>query len=306
MRQSIKNLMTRENRLASLLVGLLMALVFATPGVALAVQSITYYHWDALGSPVAASDETGNLKWREQYQPYGERIQNQTVAQSNSRWYTGHPHDNATGLTYMGARWYDPAVGRFMAVDPKDFDEKNFHSFNRYKYANNNPYTYIDPDGMDEVSAEDEFANGTPGQQQLREIHTAGVKFSEIGEKTVEEAGWFGVGGVVGRGFGGLARFFGFGARVTISEARVGHIFRNAEGHLLDTPANRRLLSEVANSRSAQLGVDKWGNSWAARIREDGSQVWVQTRNREIINGGVNATPRTFNPETGLSRPTPP
>jgi len=112
-----------------------------------AVQSITYYHWDALGSPVAATDEAGNLKWREEYQPYGEKIQNQPQAQTNTRWYTGHPHDNATGLTYMGARWYDPVVGRFMAIDPKDFAEGNVHSFNRYNYANNNPYSFTDPDG---------------------------------------------------------------------------------------------------------------------------------------------------------------
>jgi RHS repeat-associated protein len=128
-----------------LFAALTLLLTFAA--TAHATQSITYYHWDALGSPVAASDEAGNLKWREQYQPYGERLQNQTAAQANTRWYTGHPHDNATGLTYMGARWYDPAVGRFMSVDPKAFIESNLHSFNRYNYANNNPYKYTDPDG---------------------------------------------------------------------------------------------------------------------------------------------------------------
>jgi len=32
----------------------------------------------------------------------------------------------------MGARYYDPVIGRFMAVDPKGFDEKSLYSFNRY------------------------------------------------------------------------------------------------------------------------------------------------------------------------------
>jgi RHS repeat-associated protein len=112
-----------------------------------AAETVTYFHLDALGSPVVATNQAGNVIWREEYQPYGERIQNQPQAQTNTRWYTGHPHDQATGLTYMGARWYDPVVGRFMGVDPVGFGEGNPHSFNRYNYANNNPYKYVDPDG---------------------------------------------------------------------------------------------------------------------------------------------------------------
>lgn len=122
------------------------ALLFSTTAP-YAAQSITYYHWDAIGSPVAATDEDGNVKWREQYRPYGERIENQAAAQSNSRWYTGHPYDNATGLTYAGARYYDPVVGRFMGIDPQAFRENEPNLFNRFAYANNNPYKYIDPDG---------------------------------------------------------------------------------------------------------------------------------------------------------------
>ncbi|WP_438269636.1 hypothetical protein [Pseudomonas alvandae] len=34
-----------------------------------------------------------------------------------------------------------------MGIDAVDFQENNLHSFNRYTYANNNPYKYVDPDG---------------------------------------------------------------------------------------------------------------------------------------------------------------
>lgn len=47
----------------------------------------------------------------------------------------------------MNARYYDSHAGRFMAVDPVGFDDTNLHSFNRYAYASNNPYRYVDPDG---------------------------------------------------------------------------------------------------------------------------------------------------------------
>ena len=59
--------------------------------------------------------------------------------------YTGHQWDNDSGLNYMQARYYDPLIGRFMSNDPVGF--RGIHSFNRYAYANNNPYKYIDPDG---------------------------------------------------------------------------------------------------------------------------------------------------------------
>jgi uncharacterized protein RhaS with RHS repeats len=47
----------------------------------------------------------------------------------------------------MGARYYDPVLGRFMGVDPAPPSLGNVHSLNRYAYANNNPYRYVDPDG---------------------------------------------------------------------------------------------------------------------------------------------------------------
>lgn len=37
--------------------------------------------------------------------------------------------------------------GIYMGVDPKGADPGDVHSFNRYAYANNNPYRYVDPDG---------------------------------------------------------------------------------------------------------------------------------------------------------------
>ena len=67
--------------------------------------------------------------------------------------YTGKPHDDVTGLTYMGARYYDPEVGRFMGMDPVGYQEDNPVSYNRYAYANNNPYKFVDPDGRAAIEA---------------------------------------------------------------------------------------------------------------------------------------------------------
>ncbi len=130
------------------IIGLLMLLCCASfaMGQALAAEEIVYYHVNALGSPVAATDQSGQVVWREAYSPFGERIKYEDNGQ-NKLWFTGKPHDETMGLTYFGARWYDPVVGRFMAVDPVSFRENSIYSFNRYAYANNNPYKYVDPDG---------------------------------------------------------------------------------------------------------------------------------------------------------------
>jgi RHS repeat-associated protein len=126
---------------------LLCTLAMAAHQGAFASETVTYYHNDALGSPVAASDETGTVIWHEEYRPFGERILKEDGG-TNDRWYTGKLQEEETGLSYLGARWYDPGIGRFMAMDPEDLDPADFHSFNRYAYANNNPYAYVDPNGQ--------------------------------------------------------------------------------------------------------------------------------------------------------------
>lgn len=48
---------------------------------------------------------------------------------------------------YMQARYYDPKIGRFLSVDPVTFSPNKPQFFNRYWYAQGNPYKYTDPDG---------------------------------------------------------------------------------------------------------------------------------------------------------------
>jgi RHS repeat-associated protein len=78
--------------------------------------------------------------------------------------------DSETGLSYFGARYYDPVVGRFMGVDAVGFNPGNLQSFNRYAYANNNPYRFVDPDGnsgqevLDWLGSRPAWFVGIPGR----------------------------------------------------------------------------------------------------------------------------------------------
>lgn len=91
---------------------------------------------------------------------------------------------------------------------------------------------------------------------------------------------------------------------VSISEKSASHIFRDAPGHLPeDTLANRQLLIDTASNPHNYLGSDQYGNEWYTENRPDGTQVWARVRNGLIINGGVNPTFRSYNPQTGLNEP---
>ena len=134
-----------------------VCLYLASPAI-IAGDRITYYVSDALGSAVAAFDELGTVVGRAGYLPYGETIAESGEEPTNSIdrvGFTGHVHDD-TGLVYMGARYFDPVAGRFMGMDPVGFDEANPQSFNRYQYANNNPYRYVDPNGQEAIPFNDD------------------------------------------------------------------------------------------------------------------------------------------------------
>jgi RHS repeat-associated protein len=103
-----------------------------------------YQHTDALGSPMAVTNEQGQVVERNDYEPYGAII---GKPNRSGIGYTGHVMDGATGLTYMQQRYYDQSIGRFLSVDPVTAYNGDLRHFNRYAYAYNNPYMYTDPDG---------------------------------------------------------------------------------------------------------------------------------------------------------------
>jgi RHS repeat-associated protein len=108
---------------------------------------VTFIHTDGLGSPVARTDGAGNVISRTRYEPYG----HVASGAAPTIGFTGHVNDADTGLTYMQQRYFDPVAGRFLSIDPVVTDTNTGGSFNRYFYAQNNPYKFVDPDGRDVV-----------------------------------------------------------------------------------------------------------------------------------------------------------
>lgn len=100
-------------------------------------------HTDALGTTMARTNAAGQLLEQRTHEPYGGQIGSAV----DGIGFTGHVMDTSTGLTYMQQRYYDPVVGRFVSADPLSASQIDGTNFNRYAYANNNPYKYQDPDG---------------------------------------------------------------------------------------------------------------------------------------------------------------
>ena len=287
------------NLLKSAAAALLLALTTLVCAAPAAAQTVEYVHTAALGSVVAVTDANRNIVERREYEPYGYQL---TPTLQNGPGYTGHVQDASTGLTYMQQRYYDPLLGRFLSVDPVTMhDTGDARHFNRYGYANNNPYTFVDPDGRLPIFIPALIVYGV-GALLHSDPANAPAPGEAIERTSAAEALMTAL--PPARALAPVKMVMQADQpKHTIPNERAPHIFREKEGHVRDTPQNREALTRVADDPKTTLGTDKYGNTWSAQRNNDGTQTWTQTRNGEVINGGVNQTPRTFNPETGLSRP---
>ena len=120
-------------------------------------EKVGYYLYDHLGGVDAILDEQGNVMDRRDYLPFGEERVAETIGADKERHgFTGKELDSESGLYYYGARYYDPALGRFASLDPLVLGEsakplasvlQNPQALNGYGYALNNPVRYVDDRG---------------------------------------------------------------------------------------------------------------------------------------------------------------
>lgn len=79
--------------------------------------------------------------------PFGEPRGKVPTSWAGDHGFVGGTIDATTGLTNIGAREYDPALGRFVSPDTL-LNTADPQSFNGYAYADNNPVTGSDPTGL--------------------------------------------------------------------------------------------------------------------------------------------------------------
>lgn len=116
-------------------------------------DGLTYL--ELLCSPKVA-DSIG--AWR--YRSYGDVKAGATAARPT---YLGLASQllDASGLYYMRARWYDPAVGRFISRDPLRGSAMSPASLNSYSYAAADPIGRADPTGLNAEGHEHDGIGGS-------------------------------------------------------------------------------------------------------------------------------------------------
>ncbi|HEV2147524.1 MAG TPA: RHS repeat-associated core domain-containing protein [Longimicrobiaceae bacterium] len=102
-----------------------------------------YYLTEVPGHVAGLIDSTGVLVNQYRYSPFGEAEVVREQVQNPLR-FTAREYDAETGLYYYRARYYDPALARFISEDPIRLEG----GINPYAYAANDPVNRTDPSGL--------------------------------------------------------------------------------------------------------------------------------------------------------------
>jgi RHS repeat-associated protein len=103
--------------------------------------TVSYYLADHLGSIVQQTNASATVTLTRQYDPYGVPLQG---AATSGYAFTGQEWDAQVGLYCYRARYYDPALGRFLSQDPLGATGGS----DLYAYVGNRPLSLRDPAGL--------------------------------------------------------------------------------------------------------------------------------------------------------------
>jgi RHS repeat-associated protein len=133
--------------------GALIASYIHGPGVDEPIEmtrggSTVYYTMDGLGSVRNLTNSTQTIVEQYDYDSFGNLAAPPITG--NPYTYTSREYDPETGLLFYRARYYDPAIGRFITADPIGFDGGDV---NFYAYVFNNPVNWVDPWGLARIGS---------------------------------------------------------------------------------------------------------------------------------------------------------
>ncbi|KLU07314.1 biogenesis of outer membrane [Rhodopirellula islandica] len=121
---------------------------------------------DHLGSVRDVIDSDGTVENHLVYDAYGNVVSETDTDVDFLYGFTGRERDEASGLNYHRARYFDTSNGRWMSQDPIRFKAGDY---NLYRYVGNEATRFNDPSGLIQAS-DDEMIGGqgpTPQEQSI-------------------------------------------------------------------------------------------------------------------------------------------
>jgi RHS repeat-associated protein len=106
----------------------------------------SYYHFDGLGSTDRLTDASQAVTDNYLYEGYGRLLIASGSTANSFRWVglLGYFYDLDLSEYYIRARYYDPAIARWINADPIGYEG----GINLYEYVGYSPLTYTDPMGL--------------------------------------------------------------------------------------------------------------------------------------------------------------
>ena len=112
-------------------------------------DSANYYHYDEAGNVILITNGSGNVVSHFEQDAWGNDL-NSTFGSDIAQHQTSKYYDSLTGLYFFGARWYNPAIGRYISVS-------SFESLTEeeYVFCGSDPINYADYNGYLSLSIYD-------------------------------------------------------------------------------------------------------------------------------------------------------
>jgi RHS repeat-associated protein len=267
-----------------------------------------HFFGDHLATPRLITANGGTKVAFHTYYPFGAEAT--SLSQDSEKLkFTGHERD-AASLDYMHARYYAPLWGRFLSVDPAMDLEKIVHEpqlWNRYAYVGNNPVRDMNPDGRERLPCAEFAQTGHCADTPWRGWKTESLEMAKRGLFVATMLGIPLPGeGLLGRAFGAVGRFLGFGERAAVRAAAIEvpiltgstrEMFGEAMATIVKSTAGGAEKAAAFEQMATQITTASRG-AWIA-VREtavDGSHLFIGSQGHAIV---INAEGQVFRTQLG-------